>query len=138
MVPQPASIANAGTAIGFRAYRHLLCMRWSGGTCPGALANLFSREPVTGRTYADLMSVSTVLVHRQKYTGIRIRRPPAGWRVADKGRQSITWVRDSGPLPTAGGSVWSSPGTAVTDLASADQRLTFRVDRSRPAAGRSC
>jgi len=129
----PHPIHNAGTAISFRAYYEKFCMRWSGSTCRDALATLFEREPLTGRRWVDLMSISTVLVVRGVYPGMRLLHPPAGWHVAVRGVFTVTWVRDS-PVPTAGGVVWSSPGTLVQTISSTDRDVSFRV-RAVPARG---
>ena len=128
-------VHNTGTAISFRAYFLKFCMNWSGTTCPEALKRLFRREPTTGAVWADLMSVSTVLLHRQSYPGMRLREPPEGWHISELGRQSITWVRDE-PLPTAGGVVWTSSGTQVSGVSSSDRQVSFQVDDVPDEGGR--
>jgi hypothetical protein len=129
----PHPIQNAGTAISFRAYVLRFCMKWSGTTCPDALERLFEREPVTGARWLDLMSLSTVLLIRQPYTGKRVMYPPPGWHISAEGARTVTWVRDS-PVPTAGGVVWSSPGTLVEDVSSSDRDASFRI-AAVPARG---
>jgi hypothetical protein len=129
----PHPIHNAGTAISFRTYYERFCMRWSGSTCPFALAALFEREPRTGLRWVDLMAVSTVLIVRGTYPGMRLLKPPAGWHLAVRGVRTVTWVRDS-PVPTAGGVVWSSPDTLVENISSTDRDVSFRV-RAVPSQG---
>ena len=129
----PNPVQNTYTTISFRPYFDRFCIRYIGSTCPGLLDRLFEREPRTGEQWVDLLSVSTLLIFRDDFVGTTVMDPPAGWRIAEETRWTVTWVRDD-PLPTAGGVVWSSPGVEVSAVSSDDRDVSFRVDEV-PAGG---
>lgn len=131
----PHAVQNTYTTISFKAYYNRYCMHYDGSTCPELLDTLFSTEPTTGRRRVDLLAVSTLLLVRRDFPEARLESPPAGWHVADRNRFGVTWVRDH-PVPTAGGPVWSSPGTHVSVAGSTDRQVRFRVDHVPEGGGR--
>lgn len=126
-------VHNGYTPMGFRAYNNRFCVRFNGDACPEALDRIFEVEPTTGRPWVDLHSISTLVLVDLPVA--RTASPPAGWHVVgDEGEDTVvTWVRDR-PLPTAGGIVWSSPGTRVHEVARTETATTFVVDEVGPDA----
>lgn len=94
---------------------------------------MLSTEPTTGKPRADLLSVSTLLLWRPTIGKAADEVPPAGWRVANRTAKTVMWVRDQ-PLPTEGGVVATSSGTAVEQTGSSPRQVSFRVG-SVPAGG---
>ena len=128
-------VRNLYSTIGFGSYNRRFCVRYYGGYCAQALQRMFAVEPVTGRRRVDLQAISTIILARDVPGGAAPgpRIPPDGWRVVAADRFTVTWVRDR-PVPTAGGVVWSSPGTTVRRVAGTDASLTFDVE-AVPAGG---
>lgn len=118
-------VHNGYTPLGFREYNRRFCVRFNGDVCTEALPRLLRVEPTTGLPWVDLHSISTLVL--VDLPDSETARPPAGWRVAHGDPPVVTWVRDR-PLPTAGGVVWSGPGTRVTQLSQTETSTTFRVD----------
>lgn len=131
----PHPVQNTYTTISFRAYYDRYCINYIGATCPEALDALFSTEPTTGKRRVDLLSLSTLLLVRADFPDSRLQAPPAGWHVAGSTRWSVTWVRGH-PVPTAGGPVWASDGTAVSQVSSDDRTLRLQVGRVPVGGGR--
>jgi hypothetical protein len=100
---------------------------YQGNSCPGLLDTLFSTEPTTGEQRVDLLGVSSLLLLRRDFAPIRLDHPPPGWQIADRTRFAVLWTRRT-PVPGAGGVVWTSPGTSVSAVYSADDGTSFRVD----------
>jgi len=122
-------VHNGYTPMGFRAYNNRFCVRFNGDVCPEGLDRILATEPTTGLPWTDLHSLSTlVLVDLPAH---RTAHPPVGWHVARDDPPVVTWVRDV-PLPTAGGVVWSAPGTRVTQVSQSETSTTFRVDEVGP------
>jgi hypothetical protein len=130
----PHRVHNVHAIAGFAAYGKRYCMDYHGFTCPEALDRVLSAEPVTGATRADLLSVSTLYLIKGRAPADRLHEPPDGWHVAGENDTAVTWVRDD-PLPVAGGVVWSSPGTSVTELSMDARKARFRVDAVPPGGG---
>jgi hypothetical protein len=122
----PHPVQNTYTTIGYKSYVSRYCIGFIGNTCKRALGEMFSEEPTTGRRRVDLLSISTLLLVRKDFPAPVMDHPPAGWHVADKSPLAVTWVRDH-LAPTAGGVVWSSPGTTVQQLSSSERTVRFRV-----------
>lgn len=124
-------VHNGYTPLGFRAYNDRFCIRFNGDACPEALTTMFETEPTTGMPWVDLHSISTLVL--VDLPDSQAANPPPGWHVAGRDDPVVTWVRDA-PLPTAGGVVWSSPGTRVRELARTETSTTFAVDAVGPDA----
>jgi hypothetical protein len=118
-------VHNGYTPLGFRAYNNRFCVHFNGDVCPEALDRIFEVEPTTGLPWVDLHAISTLVLVDLPVA--RTADPPAGWHVARDDPPVVTWVRDS-VLPTAGGVVWSSPGTHVHEEQRDETSTTFRVD----------
>lgn len=131
----PHPVQNTYTTISFDTYYERYCIHYSGFTCPELLDTLFTTEPVTGLPRVDLLSVSTLQLVRDDFPAARLSSPPTGWHVAATSSHAVTWVRDR-PVPTAGGPVWSSPGTAVSLVDGEDRTVRLRVDRVPAGGGR--
>ncbi len=128
-------VANTYTTIGFRKYVSVYCFDHLGQTCPRSLKAVLSPEPATGKTRADLLSVSTLVLWRPTLGAAADAAPPAGWHVARTTPHTVMWVRDT-PVPTAGGVVDSSSGTTVTQLTQTPRDASFRVDGVPAGGGR--
>ena len=126
-------IQNTYTAISYGAYKHRYCIFYQGNTCPALLSTLFTTEPTTGRQRVDLLGVSSLLLIRRDFPTFRLAHPPAGWQVTDRTKYAVLWTRRT-PVPGAGGVVWTSPQTSVSDVVAGDDGTSFRVD-AVPAGG---
>ena len=131
---QDKDVQNGYSTIRFRAFTQRFCRTVNGGTCRRALSALWVTEPATGRPWADLLSVSTVVIHRPLLAGSDLHGPPAGWRVSEATPRVVVWTRDQ-PVPTAGGVVAASPGVAVDEAEVTDRRVAVRVARVGPQGG---
>lgn len=97
---------NGYTPIGHAAFAGMLCMDWSGGTCPDAYRRAFATEPSTGRTIVDLMKVDRVVLQRVQYPDARNQPAPLGWKFVDyPGHERYIWVleRETGPISSQNG-----------------------------------
>jgi hypothetical protein len=127
------AVQNTYTTISFKTYHDRYCINYVGATCPEALDELFSVEPTTQTRRVNLLSVSTLLLVKADFSESRLRSPPSGWHVAGSTRWSVTWVRDD-PVPSAGGPVWTSAGTSVSQVSVTDRTARMRIGRV-PARG---
>ncbi|HET7734982.1 MAG TPA: hypothetical protein VFK52_03335 [Nocardioidaceae bacterium] len=125
------SVQNTYTTISYKAYYDRYCIRIHGQTCPEALDTLFSAEPTTGVLRVDLLDVSTLLLIKADVGSPPV---PPGWYVAEETSRTVTWVRHE-PLPTAGGPVWSSPGTRIYPVSNTDREVTIQVSTVPPEGG---
>lgn len=125
---------NHASSTRYGAYNVRYCMAFTGNTCPEALQTLLDREPTTGQSRADLMSVSTiVLVKRQVPPRVR-KDPPPGWHVAATDELTVTWVRDR-PLPAAGGVTWEEQGLDVITLSQEPESVRLRAENVPSGGG---
>lgn len=123
-------VHNGYTTMGFRKYNHRFCIRYNGDACDGSLATWFRVQPETGLRWVDLHAISTLVIagRPRGVTNPRIlSHPQAGWHVARRVERVVTWVRDE-PVPTAGGVVWTSPGSVVHQVAQSETSTSFAVD----------
>lgn len=131
----PHPVQNTYTTIGHREFRDRFPYEYDGSTHPQDLGRLFAIEPTTGRPRVDLLGVSTLLLLRDAFPARDLDVAPAGWRVADRGEHTVTWVRRD-PVPGAGHPVWTSAGTTVSRASASDRATRFVVDAVPPGGGR--
>ncbi len=131
----PHRVQNSYTTIGNRRFRERFPVEYDGSTPPQVLRTLFTTEPVTGMDRVDLLGVSTLVLVRADLRGRDPARPPAGWRVADSGTYTVTWVRRR-PVPGAGHPVWASAGTRISAVTADDRTTRFVVDAVPRSGGR--
>jgi hypothetical protein len=124
-------VQNTYTTISYKTYYDRYCIRVHGQTCPEALDTLFSVEPTTGLLRVDLLDVSTLLLIKADVGSPPV---PEGWYLSEETDRTLTWVRLA-PLPTAGGPVWSSPGTRVFAVDNQDREVTIQVSTVPPEGG---
>lgn len=129
-----ASVMNRYQLLGFSSFNYALCLEYVGGTCPGLLKTLFTVRPETGLILADEIRVDTIQIIKRAVPRSQRDEPPAGWSVVEDGRHTVTWTRDE-PLGRAGGVVWSSDGTTVTEVSRTSTEVAFRVDEVGPDGG---
>lgn len=122
-----ASVMNRYQLLGFRDFNAALCLDYLGGTCPDLLEALFEVRPATGLILADEIRVDTIQIIKAAVPPDMRDAPPAGWSVAEEGEHTVTWTRDD-PLGSAGGVVWTSDGTSVTEVSRNSTEVSFRVD----------
>ncbi|NLE80659.1 MAG: YfhO family protein [Rhodococcus sp.] len=113
---------NAYTPVGHRAFSKLLCMSFEGSTCDEAYASLFTVDPYTQATFADLMRLDRVVLQREQYPHIDETPPPPGWHWVEpppvaKG-EIVVLERDGGPVSTAPGRVSATVGVDVRPISS--------------------
>ncbi len=139
-----ATVQNVYTVLFYRTYAEDLCITFNGGTCPATLSKLFQRDPTTGLTVADLLSVnniqilnpaSTTTPNEPSPTAAFGGVPPVGWHLSHEGASTVVWSRDV-PVADAGAVVWTSPGTRVTTVGEDNRNIHLHVDSAGPAGGR--
>lgn len=128
-----ASVMNVYSIIQHEAFADNLCMNHRGETCPELLGWLFTSQPGLSTTLVDLLSVDTLHLLKARVPEDKRKAPPSGWSVATDGQDSVTWTRDE-PVGPAGGVVWTSRGTSVTELERTARTVRLQVD-DVPAAG---
>ena len=107
---------------------------FNGATCPRALGAVLSEEPTTGRRWADLLSVSTLVLFRPSFPETDLMQPPEGWSLSAVTDYTVVWTRDE-RLPTAGGVVATSAQSAVTEELVTDRVVRLRVTSVGPDGG---
>ncbi|MBW3647800.1 MAG: hypothetical protein KY440_08510 [Actinobacteria bacterium] len=128
-----ASVMNVYSIIQHEAFADSLCMNHRGETCPDLLGWLFTRQRGVSTALVDLLSVDTLHLLKARVPEDKRKAPPLGWSVATDGQDSVTWTRDE-PVGPAGGVVWTSRGTSVTELERTARTVRLKVD-DVPAAG---
>ncbi|UZJ24545.1 hypothetical protein RHODO2019_15675 [Rhodococcus antarcticus] len=118
---------NSYTSIGYAAFSDLLCMTYDGSTCPAAYQKLFTTEPSTGRTYADLMMLDRVVLQRAQYPLVIGQDAPAGWQWQGGDSDSLVLVRAGGLLSRADGRVVSAQGVETSLASESDAVGSYRV-----------
>jgi len=127
-------VQNHASATRFAAFNRRYCIAFTGNSCPEALPRLLEREPSTGLSRADLMSVSTIALVKRDVPRRERRKPPPGWHEAATDRLSVTWVRDR-PLPPAGGVTWQQKGLELTGVTRGPEAVSLHVDGVPPGGG---
>lgn len=111
-----ASVANAYSPTGYRAFNDDLCMDpYYGTTCSDLLNRLFTPDALTGLPLVDMLSIDTVqiLADAERSTqDIENLVPPEGWVEVDQGDHTITWVREA-EAAEVGGPTWWTEGLEV-------------------------
>lgn len=123
----PTPVSSLYTVLPYSTYAADLCTDLRGATCNDALQTLWSADETTGEQLSDLLSISAIVAMKSTYP--TLPQLPEGWRLAKEGEYTWLIVRDE-PLPSAGGVVWSSPGTEVSVVEQSDTAVTFVVNRS--------
>ena len=127
-------VQNGYSTIRFRRFSERFCRTVNGGTCARALSALMSTEPTTGRPWADLLSVSSVVLYRPSFPTKDLMRPPQGWRVAGVTTHTVVWTRNHA-VPSAGGVVATSAGVVVDRESVSDRVVRLRVTSSGSGRG---
>jgi hypothetical protein len=147
-----ASVINRYQLVGFTQYNRTLCLRYLGGTCPELLDDLFEKRPGTGKMLVDELSVDNIQILKKSFEGdqrpsaannyvgrsgsLEIPRPPEGWSVVSDDDEIELWSRDV-PLDSAGGVVWTSGDTKLTELSRTDTEVRLRVDEVPQGGGKA-
>lgn len=127
---QPARVEStvAYSGISFVTFAKPFCLNAVGGTCRDAATRLFATEPTTGRSYADLLGVRT-LVLQNGYATVPAGTIPAGWSVVRRDGVVTVWRRDRPFMQAAGRVTVVSPSATITsDVAASDrdETITYR------------
>ena len=130
----PQDVQNGYTTISFRTFREKFCRTYNGGTCAEALGAVLSTEPTTGRPWADLLSVSTLVLFRPSFPETDLMQPPEGWSLSEVTDHTVVWTRDD-RLPTAGGVVATSERASVAEELVTDREVRFVVTAVGPDGG---
>ncbi|WP_254207117.1 hypothetical protein [Nocardia alni] len=128
---------NGYTPNGQRWFAQILCMRWDSSVCPDAFRRLFTPEPTTGRTLADLMKLDRVVLQRAMFPRAGTHPAPPEWKwVNYPGHERYIWVleRVHGPISAVNGRVADLHGATATSLTETDTSSVVRV--SSPRGGR--
>ena len=132
----PTPVHNLYTPVQYLSYALDLCMNHTGVSCADSVDKLFSTDEETGERVVDLLSIDTVQILREPEETeqeLASRPVPSGWQQVDVDDDAVLWMREDEAEP-AGGVVWQSEGTQVTQLSSDDETLRVRVD-AVPAGG---
>ena len=119
---------NNYAIVGHLKFSQIICIQYAGATCGEAQKYLFTHEPTTGLTYADLMGLDRVVLVRNSFPNAPARGAPSGWHFVPTA-DALSWVleRDTARPPQPG-RVVTSPGVTVTDAApSNDVAESMRV-----------
>lgn len=118
---------NSYTSIGYAKFADLLCMSYDGSTCSAAYQRLFSTEPVTGKTYADLMMIDRVVLQRVQYPGVANQAPPSGWSWRGGNAEALVLERTAGLQAHTDGRISSTRSVASSVVGEFDNGGTYRV-----------
>lgn len=133
-------VQNLYTPLMFARYAEDVCLDPHGWTCPAAAAKLFTRDEATGQLLADLLSVDSVQLIRERadedISKLHNVPVPHGWHVAESTDNTLLWVRDTPHLDT-GDVVWQSTGLRVSTISVASSRLVLRVDAVADSGGKA-
>jgi hypothetical protein len=125
----PAEVQNLYSPIMYAAYTHDLCITTHGWACNKAAEKLFETDAATGRVLADLLSIDSVQILRDRDTGFNEMNPsspPEGWHEVSASGDSRLWVRDT-PLLNTGGVVWTSDGLTLDVVSETSAEVVLRV-----------
>ncbi len=124
-----ARIAPGYSSLGQRGFRLHICVRVAQGNgCPSELSRLFTSEPTTGQTWADLLGYRTILVagdHQQRRFETLA---PAMWHLVASGADFNEYQRSS--AASVAGRVTGVIGQAditVTALSNESQSYDVRT-----------
>nr|WP_024803959.1 membrane protein [Nocardia sp. BMG51109] len=128
---------NGYTPNGHYWFGDMLCMRWDSSVCPDAYRRLFTPEPTTGRTLADLMKLDRIVLQRAMFPDAGNQPPPEGWTFVDvPGHERYIWVleRVGGPVSTVNGRIADAHDVTATSTSESETSSKLRV--SSPEGGR--
>ncbi|WP_280318618.1 hypothetical protein [Nocardia wallacei] len=128
---------NGYTPNGHYWFGEMLCMRWDSSVCPDAYRRLFTPEPTTGRTVADLMKLDRVVLQKAMFPDAGSQPAPEGWMWVDApGHEKYIRVleRIGGPVSTVNGRVADAHEVTATSLSESETSSEVRV--SSAAGGR--
>lgn len=147
-----ASVINRYQLVGFTQYNRTLCLRYLGGTCPELLDDLFEKREGTGMMLVDELSVDNIQILKKSFEGdqrpsaannyvgrsgsLEIPAPPEGWSLVSDDDEIELWSRDV-PLDSAGGLVWTSGNTKLTEVSRTDTEVRLRVDEVPEEGGKA-
>lgn len=120
-----ADVSSLYTVLPYSTFSRDLCTDLRGSTCAEALDTLWSTDPDSGETVADLMGVSTIVAITATFP--EAPEPAPGWSLDRSGAFTWLYTRDA-TAPPAGGIAWTGEGTRVTVEEQGDASLAFRVD----------
>lgn len=129
------SVQNTYSPTGHAAFSAVSCRNTWGDVCPQMLEGLFRAQPTTGLLLVDQLSLDTIQMIKSSYQTDVWSAPPAGWRLAEDGTYTATWVRER-PVGPAGGAVWTTGGTVVREVSRAADRVVLRVEEVPAEGGR--
>ncbi|MFI6869838.1 hypothetical protein [Nocardia sp. NPDC050406] len=111
-------------------FGEMTCMRWDGSVCPDAYRRMFTPEPTTGRTLADLMLIDRVVLQRAMFPDADAQPAPQGWHWASyPGHEK--WIsvleRDGGPISTVNGRIADAHNVTATSVSESNTSSSVRV-----------
>ncbi|GAB2692815.1 hypothetical protein GCM10027089_12910 [Nocardia thraciensis] len=121
---------NGYTPNGHFWFGEMLCMRWDSSVCPDAYRRLFTPEPTTGRTVADLMKLDRIVLQTAMFPDAGTQPAPEGWQWVDyPGHERYIRVleRVGGPISTVNGRVADAAGVTATSTSESDTSSKLRV-----------
>ncbi|MCU1645653.1 MAG: hypothetical protein JWN03_5928 [Nocardia sp.] len=121
---------NGYTPNGYFYFGEMLCMIWDGGVCPDSYRRMFTPEPTTGRTLADLMLIDRIVLQKAMFPDAGNQPAPDGWHFVDApGHQKYIWVleRDNGLISTVDGRIGDARNVDATSISETDATSKVRV-----------
>lgn len=127
-------IAPGYSSIGQIGFREQSCVRKAQGQgCADEVARLFATEPVTGRSWVDLLGYRTILVQAGPRQRLFERVAPATWHLARSAQDFVEYQR-AGPIRVAGRITDVVGAATVTATALSNDSQSYRV--SSPSGAR--
>ncbi len=121
---------NGYTPNGHYWFGEMLCMRWDSSVCPDAYRRLFTPEPTTGRTLADLMKLDRIVLQKAMFPDAGTQPAPDGWKwVESPGHERYIAVleRVDGPISTVNGRVADAHDATATSVSESGTSSKVRV-----------
>ena len=122
----PAEVQNSYVVIGYANYVGDLGLNYLGQTPAQTLDTLFSEDPNTGQDVVDLLGIDNVQLWRNTFGDRDLSQPPPGWRVAQDGRYTVLWSRDT-PRYLTGAVTYASAGVEYVMEKNVEDEAVVRV-----------
>ena len=137
-----APVVNTYSAIAHEAFNRDLCADAHGVVCWELAERLWSPDASTGVPLADLLAIDAVQLLARTGEGLDpVSDPytyldvPDGWHEVRRTEAYALWARDVPLDQGAGGIVWVSEGTEVSDVQVTGREVSFRVETTLPTGG---
>jgi hypothetical protein len=122
---------NGYTGMGNRKFSDELCLTYAGQVCPAAYDQVFTTDPATGVTLAELFRLRTIVVQRNYLPAGDPLVAPPGWEIIETTTHAIT-MRTTAPVTYPDGRLsWAAPSLKIVE----DRSDGDRTERIRYSGG---